>query len=523
MGGTRLTRSGDWLAAAALAGAGLALAACGPPRLPAAAGLFDLTDGAEPGGAACVVAGPGDGDGCGPGLDVFSEREGGRLVARVERPAEVAIAWSELPFAAAGGRARVVVSGPVGLEGWASLEGRTFQLARDLALAEGHLGAAAGTGVAIAGTAGGGLVLHVPTPFAEPRSLEVRVPCDAVAYGRPVEGTPHEGPAAELVGASAEVLELRAAPGGDPLLAFAPWPGQALDLVESRGTWLRVRAGREPAQVPVAESTLLVDGWVPARSVRRRAEPEPDRSEAHCIPDRDDICPSALRRVALRAGVGVGPTPPGARVGTATPEAELLVVERREGFAAVELVDDTLAAPPGERFWLRATALAEECDDSSLEEEDGCPPCPERPAAEPAEPASEPADLPADPPAPAASLAALCPRCRLFREASVPRASRAAFRAVRVMVVAEPTVLGPALRNQRYSLAVQTDRGWLLEELGFDGVLSAVDHAATVRFRVLGLRVEGTRILVRVADDRGEGELACGLSEDGRLGCENAH
>jgi hypothetical protein len=95
----------------------------------------------------------------------------------------------------------------------------------------------------------------------------------------------------------------------------------------------------------------------------------PADSDSGCgILDKNDRCP--LPGMARDSEVRVGPSPGGRAIGTITRGTEVREIERREGYAAIALVEGEIEPPGGARFWVRAQDVG---TSARSDGGDGCP------------------------------------------------------------------------------------------------------------------------------------------------------
>lgn len=251
------------------------------------------------------------------------------------------------------------------VRGWASLEGERFELRSTIPIVRGHVWVPAGAQVEVLGTTGEDVVVHVPTPFAEPRSIEATAACGAFgassARARVPTGPPFARPRGDLV-------ELRASPSGRVVFAFKPQPDAWFVLFGRSGESAHIAGGPAPWIQVLDEEALLLDGWVDGAkmSAAESLDDAGDRDSGCGILDSMDSCGSTLVAVPtqLYLGVDTGVEIVGELGGRVTTH------ERSGEFVAVTTANAPIQPPPGARFWVRASAVTEDCAAATR---DGCP------------------------------------------------------------------------------------------------------------------------------------------------------
>jgi hypothetical protein len=351
--------------------AGVACCGARPPPLPEVA--FQRSRPAVPWprrAPPCEIQPDAVGDLCAAPFDVL-RAPGGAIAARVDRAGFVRTVWSELPLLGAARWARVDVRGEgLHLRGWASLDGREFEVKDRVDVVPGHVWVPSGATAEILGTSGDRVVIAVRTPFSSPSSLEVATSCDRLGRGSssvPVAAGP------PFAVATRGRIDLRASPGGPVVLSFDVGSDDAWVWIDRRGDHVRI-AGGQPAWMRWPRyAALLFDGWVSADQVDR-IEAVEEWNDSGCHPvDLWDRCP--LPSVVRDAPVWAGASPGGEPVGTLERGAPIDIVARRSDFVAFELHNRLIMAPEGMMFWLRAADVDVGCGRPGREDEDGCPRC----------------------------------------------------------------------------------------------------------------------------------------------------
>lgn len=344
------------------------LASCATSTVGATAISLARPGAAWPSGVAPCVLETSRARSCGPSFDVLASA-GGHPIARISRRDLVSIRWSDLPILGAARVAKVTASGEgMTVRGWASFEEERFELRSNAPIVRGHVWVPAGAQVEVLGTSGGDVVVQVPTPFAQPRSLEVATECGAFgsspSRARVPIGPPFARPRARL-------LELRASPGGPVVFAFEPAPDAAFVLFGRSGESAHIAGGQAPWIQVLDEEALLIDGWVDRAQIRATdtLEESVDRDGGCGVLDSVDSCGSAFVTMPTPLHVGVGaPTEIiGELSGTVT------TLGRSGEFIAVTTPNSPILAPLGARFWVLASAVTEDCTAAM---DNGCP-CPE--------------------------------------------------------------------------------------------------------------------------------------------------
>jgi hypothetical protein len=356
-----------------------ALAACGPRvEGPSLAGVVAARADAAPvisnvdRTRECIVEGPGDAGGF-ERYPVFSAADGGAPIAIVNAPAEVPLRFLDWPAAGRGGRAKVQLAGngAVRLAGFVDLADRRFQLGARVDIDPPHVFAVVGTQVRVHGRREGGLEVAIDTPFTEPASITVTVPCRAAVYQRAsLALSRRSAQPLPILLPKHDRLTFFTEPGGRALFHAQVSPGRTpLSLLERRAAFAHVLVGDAP--VDQARGTVVVDAWVPVEDVLL-AEPSNDRDSHGSIPDKTDRCPSQphpVQDTPLRLGSADGPV-----IGVVEKGAALVIVERRGGFASIRFLDELVAPPPESAFFVASAAISGDCDRPLAEDdEDGCP------------------------------------------------------------------------------------------------------------------------------------------------------
>lgn len=186
-----------------------------------------------------------------------------RLV--IHSPGEAHVAWSDLPSIAGDDRARIEIGGQehVKYTGYASLRGRTFSLKKRFVAEPDHVWSRAGAPAEIVAFEDGAIVARVATPFAAPKTIDVRGACEDVVYA--ADPPQAESPSADVALATASVaqptLDLFASPEvHDPFMTITLDPSRnlVLQVVARSGTFSRVQT---------LEDEVLIDAWVRTQDI----------------------------------------------------------------------------------------------------------------------------------------------------------------------------------------------------------------------------------------------------------------
>lgn len=355
----------------------LALAACAPSPRPRAAAarpaapVFDVQlppapaeaplevdDEPEPARRRhCVITGTGehpleDIDSRRP-FEIFTSRASDSPAAIVRRTAGINVTWSELPGVRGGRRAKVALGGQklLRMSGWASLEGRGFQMRRRADVHGEQVWVRGGSDVEIIGMERGQLRVRAATTLAAPAEVDALTACENVVYEpralpRIQEEEPPKGVYAVTTGPR---LELHAAPGGPLLLALTRADDQdrlKLQWLEARGDFVRV-AG--------VNGNLGFHAWVPAPQVE---QPHGGFGigfgRSHCGGVRGILISA---RAVHDAEVTVGTAPGGPVIGVLEAEAEVSTEEERGDYISFSFSEREIIAPEGKAFWVLKSAL----------------------------------------------------------------------------------------------------------------------------------------------------------------------
>lgn len=315
--------------------------------------------------APCVVEGSGDPNPF-SSFPVFASPGDPAPIAVVLSGGDVPLRFTEWPSYETGGRAAVTIEGNrvVRMNGFVLLSERRFQLKKRLDLVEPNLFAEVGTVVSVRGAHEGGLFVDVRTPFAEPRTVGLAVPCDGLAYENKQLATrtaPADLPKLET---RSPTLTFYAAPDGRAVFNARVGEGRIVSVVEQRGGFTHVLFGDEPAGF-FPGGTLMVDAWVPEDAVGP-ITPSGDRDTNCGIPDSYDHCSDDAAFVREDTPLRLGSKGP--VIGTVEAGASVETGERADGHVAIELVFGVFGAPPGQSFFVSEAAV-EPCRDSRP---DGC-------------------------------------------------------------------------------------------------------------------------------------------------------
>jgi hypothetical protein len=313
----------------------------------------------------CSIVTPAALASCMPNIDVF-ETPGGRMIATVARRDLVDARWSELPVLGTSSMAKVVAMGEgMGVVGWASLEDQWFELQSSLPIVRGRVWIPSGSAAQILGTSGANLALRLRTPFRAPSSIELLAPCEAIGSSTQSPRLPSGPPFAIPRG----WVDLRPEPNGPVVFSFEPSPEQAFVLFERRSGAAHISVTESPWPRSPGTAAVLVDGWVDESKIDVRSELDRpmDMDDGGCgLLDSNDSCSAA--RVIDPTPLFVGHDPGGAPIGSVS--GFVTVGERSGDFAAVTTANSVFQPPPGQRFWVKASEIHEDC---FAVEDTGCP------------------------------------------------------------------------------------------------------------------------------------------------------
>ena len=313
--------------------------------------------------AACVISGPGELEGtperAGP-FSVYSTPTSDEALVTVARPSGVPMAWTDLPNPEGGGiRARVRTGGgapPLAkVAGWASLEGRVFQLRREAEIVPAHVWLDGGLDVQVRGFHAGRVYVARRTYLTKPTEVVAMARCADVAYEpKRLETEPATVLTSATFAAVGNTLRLRARPDGPIIYELGAEGELAVAVVGNKDAWRRVEGRMD---------RVRFDGWVPA------SELAPMTGEGHGrLGGSHYSRSSSPRRGRIMQVAQETPLLMGPDAATARPVGVLEVGAKLdgEGGADDELLDvrfypALLAPPDGMRFFAkRADLLAEE-------------------------------------------------------------------------------------------------------------------------------------------------------------------
>jgi len=322
----------------------------------------------------CAIPVKGDVSLCAPGYSIFASAEGSAEIAIIDRPGWVRVTWSALPILGARRRAKIALARQgLALDGWADLEGRAFEIGRELDLIPGHLWAPRGTHVEIVGTTGAAVVVSLQTPFKTPRTVETLTSCDTLGPALHPAKEDRTRPASKAAARATQGrIDLRTAPSGPVLLSFDAWPdGRPFAWLSRRGGYDRIAGGQPVWAGHPEDGTILFDGWVSREQVTT-VPPRDEDSDSGCdMLDSMDRCPGP--RVRSETPFSVGSMPGGAKVGVVERGTEVEIGEARGAFIAFDLPSKSVIAPKGMKFWMLSAEVDRGCD--APEDDDGCPRC----------------------------------------------------------------------------------------------------------------------------------------------------
>ncbi|MGZ3452921.1 MAG: hypothetical protein ACXVEF_25160 [Polyangiales bacterium] len=309
----------------------------------------------------CAIDGESWDQMCAPSFDVRDEK--GVVRARVERSTYTRVRWSRLPLLG-GGYAWVEASAAgLRVEGHAALEGQAFTVRRSIEIAGPHARIPAGSIVSILGTAGSNVVVSVPTGFAAPAHAEVAIACGDLGRAQ-TESMPAGPPFAK---ARAKPIRLRSSVSGPTVLTFEPRANDAWVWLDRQGDFVHVRGGHFAWRKWADRTSFVFDGWVAIDDVAK-VEAIDNDWDSGCDPvDLHDSCP----RVWAAHDAVVRASPHGAAVGILVRSAEVVTLEKRDGFTAFHLPNEEIVPPKGTQFWIADADLQSGCSGATLD--DGCP------------------------------------------------------------------------------------------------------------------------------------------------------
>ncbi len=307
----------------------------------------------------CRVAGTGDLADAGSSFAVYPSRWASGAAFVVREPWRVHVTWWDLPRAGGGEgpRARVELGGQhlVRYDGYASLEGRTFQVRRRAFVVPDHVWITGGSSVALVGARGDEVVVRATTAFASPGEVTAVTRCDNVAYEpeelpAPVgEGT---APSGTFVQNHDDTLLLAASPGGARAMTLILQPDTvlSLDVLGTQPGWVRVGG---------AYRGVGFDGWVGEREVTQL------RFRVGLGRTFSSVCGGAVVTDGTEATVthdaplylGKDGSSPLAGATVEQGARVMLVGGREHGRVQFTFEDGEIAAPAGDAFWVAADAL----------------------------------------------------------------------------------------------------------------------------------------------------------------------
>lgn len=303
----------------------------------------------------CVIAGSGERrlEGSDRPFEIFTHRASDAPAVILRRAGGIKVTWSELPGVRGGRRAKVTLGGQklLRMSGWASLEGRGFQMRRRADVHGEQVWVRGGSAVEIVGVERGQLRVRAATGLAAPAEIDAVTACENVAYEpRALPRVPEEEPPSGVYAVTTGPrLELFAAPGGPLLLALARADaGGALKLqwLEARGDFVRV-AG--------VNGNLGFHAWVPRPQVEQPHGGFGFGSwSSHCGGVRSKL---VMAQAVHDAEVTVGAAPGGPVIGVLEAEAEVSTQEESGDFISFSLSEREIVAPEGKQFWVRKSAL----------------------------------------------------------------------------------------------------------------------------------------------------------------------
>lgn len=296
-------------------------------------------------------------------FEVFATRDARAASFLVAAPAAVHVTWSRFPQAGEReARAGVMFGGQkrIRFEGWASLHGRTFSVAKPMYAEPGHLWARAGAPIEMLGADADVAIARVATPFVAPKTITLRGPCESVVY---TPQAPEHGEPTQIVSKGTVVnrgvtLPLFASTSSQPFTTITLENKHELmmDVIDRRDAFVRVHA---------VDGEIELDAWVRALDVDESDEGTIGLggfgTSSHCGGSA-----SYQRGVVVRdAQLFVGKTPSRLVGAFVEKDAEVRFYTGGEEATvdghvvmAFDLDDGTFRAPDDSHFWIAKDAVA---------------------------------------------------------------------------------------------------------------------------------------------------------------------